>query len=181
MTLKKLFPALLTTTTATYTYSLDSNEVRRQINSLFAKGGKFLSVPDFTGRFDSSQCFSFYVNSGTFTWGAFYGSTLYGQLYEEDNKTIVETTVKSSVFFKITAAILFLAGIGMFYNCVINFSFTDLLWVIGLLFLSPFLCDKFADVANGVVEDRYEDYINKLLGKVSAANGGLPKATNLVK
>jgi hypothetical protein len=69
----------------------------------------------------------------------------------------------------------------MFYNCVINFSFTDLLWVIGLLFLSPFLCDKFADVANGVVEDRYEDYINKLLGKVSAANGGLPKATNLVK
>ena len=140
-----------------------------------------MSEPDFTGSFYSSQCFSFYVNSGTVTWGAFYGSTLYGRLYEKDNRTIVETTVKSSVFFKIIAAILFLAGIGMFYNCAMIFSFTDLLWAIGLLLLSPFVCDKVADVANGVVEDRYEDYINKLLGKVSAVNGGLPKATNLVK
>jgi hypothetical protein len=181
MKLKEIFPALFTTPTAKYNYSVGSREAKSFLDSLFINSGKLFSEPDFSGSFYDGNNFSLYVDSGAFTWGIFYGSTLFGKLYENDDRLVIETIVKPSWAFKLMGVIFILAGIGMLYACFVEFTLSKLFWGLGLTFLSPFLCNKFADIANGVVEDRYEDYIDKSLKKLSAANSSLPKAINITE
>jgi hypothetical protein len=168
--MKKLLPNLFDISHSSYFYKAPNKLIKERLETIFKSSGKFLSEPDFDASFYDDS-FTLYVNSGAYTRGGSFGSTLYGKIIETGNNgTSIELRTKPSGVYKFIIAVMLLIGLGFLYQAVSELSFKSFLIAIGVLAISPFICNWLAGVANGVVQDRYDRYIDKELRKLNAPN-----------
>ena len=168
--MKNLLPYLFGSSHRSYLYKVPNKLIKEKLETIFKSSGKFLSEPDFNASLCDGS-FTLNVNSGAYTHGGSFGSTLYGKIIEtENNGTSIVLRAKPSVVYKFILSLMLLIGSGFLYHAVNESSFNSFLIAISILGISPFICNWLAGVANCVVQDRYDRYIDKELRKLNAPN-----------
>jgi len=173
--MQKLLPYLFSSEAKTYSYHVPKEVIKEKIDAIFNKSGKFLSEPDFDGCFTSGDAFEMSVDSGAVKTGnAKFGSVLYGKMSEVDNgKTIIETVIKVRFPLKLIAIVSSSVSFGYLYKSISELSLSYFLWAIGMLVLSPIICNWFAGVFNTTIRERFEKYIHSEIKKMSRTNTSL--------
>lgn len=149
---------------SSYHYNKPKEAVKQQIEAVISKGVKFVSEPDLSGRFVTSDSFVFSTSSGAYTGGIKFGSTLQGNIIGAENDvTRLETKTEASSAYKIACYILLLFGGVLLIKAIYDSSLDTLGWAVVLLVLGPAVCNWMAGIANETVLDRYKRYIDKEL------------------
>jgi hypothetical protein len=163
----KLFSSVFSFEIKIYKYNIPEKIIVERISSIFNKSGKFLSEPDFDGSFIDNHNFIMRVNSKAVTGGnAKFGSILIGKMKQLNGQVFIETKVKSVFLFKVIAIVLFLLGVAYLYKSINERSTEFFLWALVIILFASIACNWFASIANAIIRERFETYVDKEIKKL---------------